>query len=92
MIKKTNWDNYPNMGTAQKRGFRKVVDKAGNLNRLSRLTDISRGTLSNIAKRKITSRKKDLMFTCLAQIMEKAVKIKGIAEQMCPSLKRLKKL
>lgn len=86
-IDKIDWSKISNKNSIQKKAIKEAVKKAGNCNRLAVLMKIYNPRIYKWVYREC-ARGQDLMHPASAVKMEKAVKIKGLTERLCPSQKK----
>jgi hypothetical protein len=80
----------PNLNSIPKQAILEAIDKAGNCNRLAVLMECHNAFIHKILY-KPCPRGKDLVRPDTAYRVQKAVNIKGLAERLCPSIKKIKK-
>lgn len=86
---KIDYNKVANKDSIPKKAFIEAIKKAGNCNRLAVLMERSNSIIHNLLYKKCP-RGKDLMRPETAHRVQKAVKIKGIAVRLCPSIKKYK--
>jgi hypothetical protein len=79
-----------NKNSEPKKAIIEAINKAGNCNRLAVLMKRDNGTIYKWLYKKCPPGK-DLMLPHSAYAMQKAIDIKGLAERLCPSIKKIKK-
>ena len=87
---KIDFNKVVNKNSGAKKAFIETIKKAGNCNRLAVLIECNNGFISKLLHKKCPPGK-DLVSPPTANRMQKAVKIKGLAERLCPSIKKYKK-
>ena len=86
IIDRIDWDKILNKNSIPKKAIKEAVKKLGNCNRLAIAMDTHNGLICQWIHKECP-RGKDLMHPASAKKMEKAAKIKGLTERLCPSQK-----
>jgi len=85
-----NMAKVKNKNSDAKQAYLEAIRKAGNCNRLAVLMKRDNGIIYRWLYKKCPPGK-DLMHHDSAFEVQKAVNIKGLAERLCPSIKKIKK-
>lgn len=87
-LSRISWPHVKHNKSKQKLAIREAIEKAGNSRKLSFKTDVSEQLISNAVNYTPVISTTDIMSPRSSIKIEKGVKIKGLAEKICPSLKR----
>lgn len=87
---KINMVKVKNRNSIPKQAYIEAIMKAGNCNQLAVLMERDNGIIYKWLYKKCPPGK-DLMWPDSANAVQEAVNIKGLAERLCPSIKKYKK-